>query len=68
MIAAEDRPVPGHEETEPMKAAKAAAASEHLPEYDTRTLFVGGREIVIHHAGAAYRMKITKQGKLILNK
>ncbi len=39
-----------------------------LPEYDTATLFAGGREIVIRHAGAAYRMKITKQGKLILNK
>jgi hemin uptake protein HemP len=39
-----------------------------LPEYDTQTLFAGRREIVIHHAGADYRMKITKQGKLILNK
>lgn len=38
------------------------------PEYHTETLFAGRREIVIHHAGAAYRMKITKQGKLILNK
>jgi len=39
-----------------------------LPEYDTQTLFAGRREIVIRHAGADYRMKITKQGKLILNK
>jgi hemin uptake protein HemP len=39
-----------------------------LPEYDTGTLFAGKREIVIRHAGADYRMKITKQGKLILNK
>jgi len=39
-----------------------------LPEYDTGTLFAGRREIVIRHAGADYRMKITKQGKLILNK
>lgn len=39
-----------------------------LPSYDTQTLFAGRREIVIHHAGADYRMKITKQGKLILNK
>lgn len=45
-----------------------ASAQQNLPEYDTETLFAGGREIVIHHAGAAYRMKITKQGKLILNK
>lgn len=41
---------------------------EALPEYDTSTLFAGRREIVIRHAGADYRMKITKQGKLILNK
>lgn len=39
-----------------------------LPEYETGTLFAGRREIVIRHAGADYRMKITKQGKLILNK
>jgi hemin uptake protein HemP len=48
--------------------AGRVASSENLPEYDTSTLFAGRREIVIHHAGAAYRMKITKQGKLILNK
>lgn len=41
---------------------------EPLPDYDTGTLFAGRREIVIRHAGADYRMKITKQGKLILNK
>lgn len=53
------------------EAAAAPArtpATENLPEYDTASLFVGGREIIIYHAGAAYRMKITKQGKLILNK
>lgn len=43
-------------------------SDEPLPEYDTGTLFAGRREIVIRHAGADYRMKITKQGKLILNK
>ena len=42
--------------------------AQTLREYDTASLFAGAREIVIHHAGAAYRMKITKQGKLILNK
>lgn len=40
----------------------------NLREYDTKTLFMGDREIVINHCGSAYRMKITKQGKLILNK
>jgi hemin uptake protein HemP len=45
-----------------------STAEPALREYDTRTLFNGDREIVINHAGSAYRMKITKQGKLILNK
>ena len=44
------------------------SADETIPEYDTGTLFASSREIVIRHAGADYRMKITKQGKLILNK
>jgi hemin uptake protein HemP len=48
--------------------AGKGSSPENLPEYDTNTLFAGRREIVIHHAGAAYRMKITRQGKLILNK
>jgi hemin uptake protein HemP len=48
--------------------AAGRRSQEGLPEYDTGTLFAGRREIVIRHAGADYRMKITKQGKLILNK
>jgi hemin uptake protein HemP len=35
---------------------------------DSATLFAGRTEIVIDHAGALYRLKITRQGKLILNK
>jgi hemin uptake protein HemP len=31
-------------------------------------LFDGDREIGIEHRGALYRLKITRQGKLILNK
>jgi len=39
----------------------------------TRTLssdviFLGEREIGIEHHGSLYRLKITRQGKLILNK
>ena len=30
--------------------------------------FRGGTEVLIAHDGAIYRMKITRQGKLILNK
>jgi hemin uptake protein HemP len=35
---------------------------------DARTLFGSAREIGIEHEGALYRLKITRQGKLILNK
>nr|WP_245261155.1 hemin uptake protein HemP [Chelativorans sp. J32] len=31
-------------------------------------LFRGAQEIVIVHSGSFYRLKITRQGKLILNK
>ncbi|TGS74121.1 hemin uptake protein HemP [Mesorhizobium sp. M8A.F.Ca.ET.181.01.1.1] len=34
----------------------------------SNTLFQGGHEIGIEHHGALYRLKITRQGKLILNK
>lgn len=35
---------------------------------ESNTLFRGEREIGIEHHGALYRLKITRQGKLILNK
>jgi hemin uptake protein HemP len=34
----------------------------------SESLFLGTHEIGIAHAGALYRLKITRQGKLILNK
>jgi hemin uptake protein HemP len=67
-IAAEDGDVENDRQDEANAEADRAPSPENLPEYDTSALFAGRREIVIHHAGAAYRMKITKQGKLILNK
>lgn len=35
---------------------------------ESRDLFGSENEILISHDGAIYRMKITRQGKLILNK
>lgn len=35
---------------------------------DSRTLFHGATEVVIEHQGAQYRLRVTRQGKLILNK
>ena len=34
----------------------------------TSELFEGRREICLEHEGAIYRLRITKAGKLILNK
>ena len=56
------------EKTNDAVSAMANGPAEPLPAYDTEALFAGKREILIRHAGADYRMKITKQGKLILNK
>jgi len=36
--------------------------------YDSRDLFRGQQEIRIEHAGHAYRLRITRQDKLILTK
>ncbi|WP_417411613.1 hemin uptake protein HemP [Hoeflea sp.] len=35
---------------------------------ESTKLFGKSREVAIEHDGAVYRLKITKQGKLILNK
>jgi hemin uptake protein HemP len=35
---------------------------------DSRELFVGTRELIIHHAGDSYRLRLTSQNKLILTK
>lgn len=35
---------------------------------DTGVLFQGGREVVIQHDGQIYRLRITRQNKLILTK
>lgn len=42
--------------------------AESLPVFSTRTLFAGATEILIQHNGDTYRLRITRNGKLILNK
>lgn len=46
----------------------AAPTNQHQRIIESRELFRGDTEILISHDGAIYRMKITRQGKLILNK
>ena len=61
-----------------VQPARSAAPSPCKPASDlglpagrivsSDTLFQGSREIGIEHYGSLYRLKITRQGKLILNK
>jgi hemin uptake protein HemP len=46
----------------------APARTAPLVTLDTRTLFGGQRELHIVHKGEAYRLRITRQDKLILTK
>lgn len=35
---------------------------------ESRDLFIGTREVIIHHGGESYRLRLTAQNKLILTK
>ncbi|HEY6633811.1 MAG TPA: hemin uptake protein HemP [Rhizobiaceae bacterium] len=50
------------------ESAQFAAGREPSRTVSSETLFNGLHEIGINHGGALYRLKITRQGKLILNK
>ncbi len=55
------------------KTVAETARRSESPHLSMRTvssaaLFAGEHEIGIDHRGALYRLKITRQGKLILNK
>jgi hemin uptake protein HemP len=54
-------------------APASTAASERMisisgHKIDSRDLFIGTREVMIHHGGEVYRLRLTGQNKLILNK
>ncbi len=53
---------------EPDAVPVVLPASQTQRIVESRELFRGDNEILISHDGAIYRMKITRQGKLILNK
>jgi hemin uptake protein HemP len=48
-----------------MKQDTAPALRQRL---NSAELFGTGREVVIEHAGEEYRLRLTRQGKLILTK
>lgn len=43
-------------------------AHEPVRSIDSQTLFDGSKELLIAHKGDAYRLRITRQDKLILTK
>lgn len=57
---------PRHSDIRQWAASHNAGISERT--ISSTDLFEGRREIGIEHQGAYYRLKITRQGKLILNK
>jgi hemin uptake protein HemP len=50
-----------------MNAIEHASADEPR-EIDSAGLFAGRNEVIIVHKGGRYRLRITRQDKLILNK
>ena len=51
-------------------SAKASGPSGPAParHVESQALFAGAQEVVIAHGGEQYRLRITRQGKLILTK
>lgn len=47
----------------PLGAQKTLAAARRVTSH---ALLQGGREIIIEHGGREYRLRVTRQGKLIL--
>ncbi len=50
------------------RGAKPEAGSSGRPTFTTEELFGPETEIGIAHHGLTYRLRITRQGKLVLNK
>jgi hemin uptake protein HemP len=52
----------------PMRADYRRSIQSDIRVFGSDILFDGSSEVGIEHAGSLYRLKITRQGKLILNK
>jgi hemin uptake protein HemP len=51
-----------------LQGQREAAAEPAQPEVDSRRLLQGQREVVIRHGGECYRLRHTRNDKLILTK
>jgi hemin uptake protein HemP len=52
----------------PERPAGELASPSTLREIDSSSLLQGEKEVLIHHSGEVYRLRLTKNGKLILQK
>ena len=52
----------------PERPASELVAPSTLRELDSSSLLQGEKEVLIHHGGEVYRLRLTKNGKLILQK
>jgi hypothetical protein len=52
----------------PLSGLAASGGSQVAVDYDSRALFNGKREIVIRHGEERYRLRCTRNDKLILTK
>ena len=58
----------GEEESARYTESTARMISVEGHKIDSRDLFIGTREVIIHHGGEVYRLRLTGQNKLILTK
>lgn len=64
MMTEQNSRVPAHDAMNPQTGTLPGG----IAVYSSAQLFNGATEICIDHDGTIYRLKITRQGKLILNK
>jgi hemin uptake protein HemP len=53
---------------QPKRPTLALTPFSELTRFDSKILFNGQRELIIAHQGEEYRLRITRQEKLILTK
>lgn len=67
-----DRPAPtpqsAAKETVPVKPGACPTAAPLIRTINSSDLFSGARTVLIEHAGEQYRLIVTKNGKLLLQK
>lgn len=62
------RPVGSATAAPALSADEVSARRPAATRVDSRRLLEGGRELVIDHAGVEYRLRLTRNDKLILTK